>query len=91
MQSTNSLPSIDADILAPTPLPTNGPVVVQNDAEKTDSESGKAPEAKSESEKPDKKKRFIPEHKKPDSALTFPEKVCPVLFHNIREPCRLIG
>ena len=56
---------------------------VKNDAEKPKDEaassSSPSEEAKSETKATSSQsapvKRFIPEHKKPDAALTFPEKV----------------
>jgi hypothetical protein len=85
MQLNDALTSIDgADIPAPTLLAANGPNVPEKGQEKSESQSDKAPEAKSEHENSDKSKRFIPEHKKPDSALTFPEKVSAVLLYRSR-------
>lgn len=80
---TNDIPtSIDGtEIPAPTPLPTSGPNTTDKDQGTADSHhSDNAAEAKPENDKADQSKRFIPEHKKPDSALTFPEKVSAVLL-----------
>jgi hypothetical protein len=52
----------------PSALPSNASSSNQPDQTSSDSDSGK-------DQTSDQAKRFIPDHKKPDAALTFPEKV----------------
>lgn len=61
------------EIPAPTPLADD---VNATAADKSEATAKKATDSKAKEEKPEAPKRFIPEHKKPDAALTFPEKVC---------------
>ena len=44
----------------------------ENPTQQTNEEATKSP--KKDEKEP--RKRYIPDHKKPDAALTFPEKVC---------------
>ena len=71
------LTSLDeSEIPAPTPLPTSVSAANQlNQAASQGVKSNFASAAKPETENGDESKRYIPDHKKPDAALTFPEKV----------------
>ncbi len=69
MQSKDAITSIDVTQMpTPTRIPTDETTVSQE--EEVTSESNDEKEEIS-----DLSKRFIPEHKKADAALTFPEKV----------------
>ena len=88
MQSNEVPTSIDGtDIPAPTPPASNGSKAaeIEKDQAKSESSSDKASQSASEAEKAEQAKRFIPEYKKADSALTFPEKVSAVLFSEVAD------